>query len=191
VKLHGAFPLKNTAAHVTGWSCKSSHELPQTGAPETAKNEVRFAIAAQLQCKRADFCLKPTCIDILRYLVYIHASIHIIHILIHRNSRLIAGFLPVFHTTHAEYGSFPVEKNYKNESRGTHALCKYGITVTGKICSFRMQNYAVTSKFNVYFTKTAMFFCNFPPPEIKRNGRENSDAVVAMLRERRLIQRLL
>jgi len=123
--------------------------------------------------------------------VYIHASIHIIHILIHRNSRLIAGFLLVFHTTHAEYGSFPVEKNYKNESCGTHTLCKYGITVTGKFCSFHYQNYVVTSKFDMYFTKTAMFFRNFPPPEIKRNDRVNSDAVVAVLRERRLINRLL
>jgi len=123
--------------------------------------------------------------------VYIHASIHIIHILIHRNSRLIAGFLLVFHTSRAEYGSRTVEKNCKNESRGKHALCKYGITVTVDFCSFHSQNYVVTSKFDMYFTKTAMFFRNFSPPEIRRNCLKNRDAVVAVLRERRLINRLL
>lgn len=161
-KLHGAFPHKNITVHVTGWSCKCSHELPRTGDAKSAKNGVRFAIAAQLQCKRADFCVKPACIDILRSLVYIHGSIHIIHILIHRNSPFIARFLVVFHTLPLEYGTRTVDRNCKNESRGTHTLCKYGLTVTGKFCSSHSQNYVVTRKSDMYFTKAAMFFATFP-----------------------------
>jgi len=36
-----------------------------------------------------------------------------------------------------------------------------------------------------------MFFRNFSPPELRRNCLKNRDAVVAVLRERRLINRLL
>lgn len=53
---------------------------------------------------------KITCIDILRDQVYIQASIHTIHIVIHIFCRYIPRFLVVFHTFRREYGPDTVEK---------------------------------------------------------------------------------
>jgi len=123
--------------------------------------------------------------------VYIHGSIHIIHILIHRKSPFIARFLVVFHTLPLEYGTRIVDRNCKNETSGTHRICKYGVTVSGDFCSYRNQNYVVTSEFDRYFTKNPTFFCMLSPPDRRRNPARNARKIVAMLRERRLIIFLL
>lgn len=177
--------------HVTVWPRSCGHELPRNKARKTDIVSLRFAIAACLACKQTLLSVKSTCIDILRFLVYIHGSIHTIHILIHRESRLIARFLMVFHTFRVEYGDLPVERNCKNEPCGTHSICNYGVTMSSRFCSLCMQNYAVTSKSAAYFTKTTMFFYMLFPTRAQPGSAGNPCAVVAMLRERRLINRLL
>ena len=185
------FSRVNTAVHVTVWPRSCGHELPRNKARKIDFVSLRFAIAACLACKQALPPAKSTCIDILRFLVYIHGSIHIIHIVIHRKSRLIARFLMVFHTFRAEYVTLTVERICKNRPCRTHSICNYGVTVSSRFCSFHMQNHAVTSKFAAYFTKTTMFFYKLFPTRTQPEPARNPFADVAMLRERRLMNRLL
>jgi hypothetical protein len=132
---------------VTAWLRVYDH-AKRAYCARTRRNEPdRFAIVKVFTCSRLHNAGKSACIDILRFLVYIHGSIHTIHIVIHRKSRLLARFFLVFHTFRFEYGGWGVERNCKKEDGITHSLCKYGVIVTDRICKFYCQNYAVTSNF--------------------------------------------
>ncbi|MBA4347602.1 MAG: hypothetical protein C0413_01980 [Clostridiales bacterium] len=121
-KLHDAFHGENTTVHVTVWPRICDQSLPRNRMKNRNALRSHSAIATVLPCKPTFSGIKYTCIYILRFLVYIHGSIHIIHILIHRNCCLIAGFFMVFHTFTAEYDSCAVEKIIKIKAS---ALLRY------------------------------------------------------------------